>query len=257
MFVPRRYTQEDYRAAMRLFAAGHGDFKVAKITGIPRSTVRYWGRIGHAPGRLVGPDYTGWQPSAGAEAAYCYLFGLYLGDGCLAPSGRERHRLILTLDRAYPGIIEEAVRAVKRVVGDVHVCHNDRPGCIALCASHPAWPHAFPQDAPGRKHMRTIALEDWQRDLCAAHPRELIRGLMHSDGSRVINRFSVALPTDRIETYQYVRYFFTNYSADIQKIFCDHCELLGIHWTQSSFKNISVSRRDSVAILEEFVGPKR
>ena len=72
----------------------------------------------------------------------------------------------------------------------------------------------------------------------------------------MINRFSVALPTDRIETYEYVRYFFTNYSADIRRIFCDHCELLGIRWTQSSFKNISVAHRDSVAILDEFVGPK-
>jgi hypothetical protein len=46
-------------------------------------------------------------------------------------------------------------------------------------------------------------------------------------------------------------------SADIRGIFCEHCELLGIRWTQSSFKNISISHRDSVAILDSFVGPKR
>jgi hypothetical protein len=43
----------------------------------------------------------------------------------------------------------------------------------------------------------------------------------------------------------------------ISQIFCEHCELLGIHWTQSSFKNISISHRESVAILDSFVGPKR
>jgi hypothetical protein len=60
-----------------------------------------------------------------------------------------------------------------------------------------------------------------------------------------------------VARYAYSRYFFTNYSTDIQRIFCDHCELLGIRWTQSSFKNISISRRDSVALLDAFVGPKR
>jgi hypothetical protein len=229
---------------------------VAKLTGFPRATVRYWRQIGRPPGSLAPPDLTGWRPADGTRQKYCYLLGLYLGDGCLAASGRHRHRLILTLDHKYPKIIDAACRAIETVCPGVNVCRNERPGCIALCANHPAWPHAFPQDGPGRKHTRTIELEDWQRGLCAAHPRELIRGLIHSDGCRVINRFSIALPTDRIETYQYVRYFFTNYSADIRRIFCEHCALLGIRWTQSSFKNISVSHRDSVAILDEFVGPK-
>ena len=57
--------------------------------------------------------------------------------------------------------------------------------------------------------------------------------------------------------YEYPRYFFTNYSADIRGIFCEHCDLLGIRWTQSNARNISVSHRESVAILDEVVGPKR
>jgi hypothetical protein len=72
----------------------------------------------------------------------------------------------------------------------------------------------------------------------------------------VINRFSTKLPSGRVRKDAYPRYFFTNYSGDIRRIFCDHCELLGIRWTRSSFKNISVSHRDSVALLDEFVGPK-
>jgi hypothetical protein len=39
-------------------------------------------------------------------------------------------------------------------------------------------------------------------------------------------------------------------------IFCEHCELLGIRWTQSNPRNISVSHRKSVALLDEFIGPK-
>jgi hypothetical protein len=72
-----------------------------------------------------------------------------------------------------------------------------------------------------------------------------------------MNRFQVHLPSGRVGTYEYVRYFFTNYSADIRAIFCEHCDLLGIRWTQSSFKNISIAHRESVAILDEFIGPKR
>ena len=57
-------------------------------------------------------------------------------------------------------------------------------------------------------------------------------------------------------TYAYPRYFFSNLSADIRQIFCDHCELLGIRWTQSNPRNISISHRESVALLDTFVGPK-
>jgi hypothetical protein len=70
--------------------------------------------------------------------------------------------------------------------------------------------------------------------LTYAHARSLIRGLIHSDGSRVIKRFKTVLPSGRVAEYSYVRYFFTNYSA-----------------------TFSVAHRDSVAIVDSFVGPKR
>lgn len=139
----------------------------------------------------------------------------------------------------------------------IHVGASPAPGAIRVYASHPAWALAFPQHGPGRKHTRPIALTDWQRELTGRHPRPLIRGLIHSDGSRVINCFKTRLPSGRLAEYSYVRYFFTNYSADIRRIFCEHCDLLGIRWTQSSFKNISVAHRDSVTILDSFIGPEK
>ena len=42
----------------------------------------------------------------------------------------------------------------------------------------------------------------------------------------------------------------------LRGLFCASCEQLGIRWTQSSYKNISVADRRSVAILDSFVGPK-
>ncbi len=43
--------------------------------------------------------------------------------------------------------------------------------------------------------------------------------------------------------YEYPRYFFSNLSADIRGLFCEYCERLGIRWTQSNHRNISVSDR--------------
>jgi hypothetical protein len=71
-----------------------------------------------------------------------------------------------------------------------------------------------------------------------------------------MNRFKTQLPSGRVAEYEYVRYFFSNHSADIRQIFMDHCQLLGIRVTQSNYRNLTVSHRNSVAILEEIVGPK-
>jgi len=60
----------------------------------------------------------------------------------------------------------------------------------------------------------------------------------------------------KLRTETEFEYFFSNLSADISEIFCDHCDLLGIRWTQSNHRNISVSHRTSVARLDAFVGPK-
>jgi hypothetical protein len=45
-------------------------------------------------------------------------------------------------------------------------------------------------------------------------------------------------------------------SDDIRKIFCDTCDQLEIAWRQSNWKTISIARAPSVALLDEFVGPK-
>jgi hypothetical protein len=87
-------------------------------------------------------------------------------------------------------------------------------------------------------------------------PTDFLRGLIHSDGCRVVNRFSVVLPSGRRE-YAYPRYFFTNRSSDIRRLFCEQCERLDVRWTRSSQKTISVSQRRSVAVLDSFIGEKR
>jgi hypothetical protein len=76
----------------------------------------------------------------------------------------------------------------------------------------------------------------------------LLRGLIHSDGCRIVHT---------VAGHQYVRYFLSNMSHDIHVIFRDACDRLGIRWTASSHKHTSIARRDSVAALDRFVGPKQ
>jgi hypothetical protein len=95
-----------------------------------------------------------------------------------------------------------------------------------------------------------------QQAIVDVHPWAFLRGLLHSDGCRTVNRFSTTLPSGRVAEYAYPRWFFSNRSPDIRGLFCATCDAVGVRWTQSNARNISVSHRDSVALLDERVGAK-
>jgi hypothetical protein len=84
------------------------------------------------------------------------------------------------------------------------------------------------------------------------HPGALLRGLIHSDGSRFI-----ATQVVHHRTYRYARYDFANRSEGIKAIFCEHLDLLGIPWTRLNDRGIQIARRTAVAALDAFIGPKR
>ena len=186
--------------------------------------------------------------------AYAYLLGLYLGDGWLASHRRGVFRLRIFLDRRYPLIVAEAVTAASIVMPEskaaVYRRKNENLDEVGSYSKH--WPHLFPQHGPGVKHERKIALEPWQQQIVDRYPGRLLRGLIHSDGCRVVNR--IRRPK---RTYNYPRYFFSNRSLDIQRIFCDACDRISVAWRQDGPWNISVARRESVAILDRHIGPKR
>jgi hypothetical protein len=189
--------------------------------------------------------------------SYSYLLGAYLGDGYVANTGRS-FQLVITLDAIYPDVIEECLAAIVLSLPALrpraHPHAVDRSVRVLAGSKH--WPELFPQTGPGRKHERPIILAPWQREIVEAHPWPFVRGLIHSDGCRTINRFKTRLPSGRVAEYAYTRYFFSNLSADIRGLFCESCERLGLRWTQSNHRNISVSHRTSVALLDEYVGPK-
>ena len=249
------YDTTSYEAVMALLGKGRSDYKIAQRTGVTRGTVRNW-RLASNPPLSVQRDALAAAWSVQDGAAYCYLLGIYLGDGTVCV--QKGVWLQIVNDRRYPGISNEILAAMaKTFPGRSPRVHPSSVGeSDVLCISHPAVLRAFPQHGAGRKHLRPIVLGDWQLALTRAYPEALVRGLIHSDGCRVVNRFRTKLPSGRIADYSYVRYFFTNMSADIRRIFCEHCELLGVRVTQSNHRNLTVSRRRSVAILDEVVGSK-
>ncbi|HWI95292.1 MAG TPA: hypothetical protein VNS60_04415 [Solirubrobacterales bacterium] len=186
--------------------------------------------------------------------AYAYLLGLYLGDGMLSGHPRGVFRLRIFLDRAYPLIVAETRAALSIVLpaSAVNVLSHKTQNMEEVSSFSKHWPHLFPQHGPGIKHERKIALEPWQQLIADRYPGRLLRGLIHSDGCRVTN--VIRHPE---KTYTYPRYFFSNRSLDIQGIFCEACDRLGVAWRQDGPWNISVARRDSVAVLDRHIGPKR
>ena len=189
------------------------------------------------------------------RAAYSYLLGIYLGDGYVGTL-RRTHSLVISCDARHRGLLAEAYCVVDEFtdrppslqwVGDTHAAR--------IVSYGPFWPDLIPQHGPGRKHERSIRLAAWQKEIVAEHSKQLIRGLIHSDGSRCLNRFTVQLKQGPKE-YAYPRYFFSNHSLDIRNIFTEACDRLNIRWSLSNWRNVSVSHRDSVALLDEFVGPK-
>jgi hypothetical protein len=109
-----------------------------------------------------------------------------------------------------------------------------------------------PQHGPGRKCDHKIELADWQQAIVDREPEQFIRGLIHSDGCRVMNRV-----TAKGKQYFYSRYFFTQVSKDIQELFCRSLRQLGIEYRFSRRgKDVTIHRRAGVARLDAFVGPK-
>jgi hypothetical protein len=183
--------------------------------------------------------------------------GLYLGDGHLARHPRT-YRLVITCDLAYPALVEECRASIAStdLPRRVRTQADSKRRCVRVVADSMRWPEAFPQHGPGRKHNRKIELVPWQREIVDRHPREFLRGLLHSDGCRTINRFTTRLPSGRVAEYAYPRWFFSNRSDDIRGLFCEYCERLGIRWTQSNPRNISIAHRASVALVDSFVPVK-
>jgi hypothetical protein len=243
-----------------LLAAGFSDYEIARRTGIPRGTILDW-RHGRSQLMPRPGAVTDRCEDCGAthnlEAldtlAYSYLLGEYLGDGCVWRSKRTGTcYLRISCDAQYTGIIAECRGAIEAVRGrQPYVYHLTQKRMVTITSYWRAWPCLFPQHGPGRKHHRRIELAAWQKSIVSEYPEPFLRGLIDSDGWRGVNRVHV-----KGRDYEYPRYQFSNRSQDIKDLFTNTCDMLGIEWRPWGRHHISVARRESVALMDEFIGPK-
>jgi hypothetical protein len=145
----------------------------------------------------------------------------------------------------------EAIHAVRgRAIPTPRLDH--RVHCIRVESTWRQWICLFPQHGAGRKHARTIELLAWQQEIVDAALEDFLCGLIHTDGWRGVSRVHA-----KGRDYEYPRYQFSNRFGDIRALFTKACDKLGVSWRAWGRFHISVARRESVALLDTFVGPKR
>jgi hypothetical protein len=248
------YTDEQRSLALHLMTEGFTIAEAHRQTGIPKTTLWNWKR-NPVPDRRRKEDCPLCHDRRLDRRAYAYLLGLYLGDGHIAATTKGCHRLDIFCSECWPGLIDAAAEAMQAVMPGHSIARRQKRGCKAVTTQSKHWTCLFPQHGAGMKHTRKIELEPWQRDIVDEFTEEFIRGLIHSDGCRAINR--VRRPAKNGDRwYEYPRYFFSNASDDIRKLYTDALDHLGIAWKQNNARNISVAKREAVARLDEFVGPK-
>jgi hypothetical protein len=250
------HSAETVTRAIDLFETGRSRKSIAKELEISTHAVRNWlsaDREALVTARTGAGDHdrtTCPLISSIPRPEYAYLLGQYLGDGSIARHPRDVYRLVISTCDQYPRIRAQAEVAMAAVIGR-KVGAVQSAGCTNINAYSKHWPCLFPQHGPGMKHERLIALKDWQWDIVRLHTRDFVAGLIHSDGCRCINRV-----VTRGKRYEYPRYFFSNQSMDILQICGDALDMLGVEWRFNRKNSISVAKRASVAILDEFIGPK-
>jgi len=247
------YSEATRREALALLSGGLSLSETSRHTGVSRSTLRDWLT---RPDPLASPSACPRCDDAQLDTrAYSALLGFYLGDGCISRMPRY-FTLRVSCDATYPSVVEDVARCLEAVHPRRRVHLVVAPGCVVAQSAWQHWPCLFPQHGPGRKHHRPIVLEPWQSRIVEGHPAAFLRGLFHSDGSRVRN-WATRTVAGELKRYDYPRWQFTNHSADIRGLCCWALDLVEIPWRQSSWKTISVSTRAGVARLDELIGLKQ
>lgn len=247
------------RLVGHLREAGLTTSDIAYLADIPRSTVRDWLWFGGDTLLATAHDscercgHAAHDHARLPEAEYALLLGFYLGDGTISRGPKGVYRLRIVNDNRYPAVTAECAVAVAAVMPASRVGFVQQVGCVEVTSYSRAWPCVLPYYGPGTKHTRRIELTDWQVAIVTRRPHQFIRGLLLSDGCRIVNFATTRAGRGR---YEYPRYFFSNASDDIRALFCAALDRIGVEYTQPKPREVSIARRDSVRLLDSFVGPK-
>lgn len=235
-------TREEFELVIQLKQKGKNNSEISRITGIPRGTVKDW--INNPPKHFVyGLNKKSMKDelveNKEMHSTYSYLLGLYLGDGYINKCERT-FRMRIALDKKYDALNEYAKSKMEEMfVGNkVGVVNYENHINISVYNSQIA--ELFPQHEKGVKHSRDVSLMEWQEELII--PKELLKGLFHSDGCYYLSR-------------GYDFYKFDNKSNDLLKLFKKCCDELEIEYTYGE-GIVRIYRRNSVNKLKNIIGDK-
>ena len=260
--MPPRPTKQVVTEIFDLFEnKGLNKSQIANKLSIHRGTVREYLKLGLEESLKLSCEGNKKIPDLGKE--YSYILGLYLGDGHITKmkNKKDLYRLRIFLDHKYQGIVEECKSSLESIFPDNTISvmiqkSNGIPSCDVVYMYSKNIITLFPQHGAGKKHNRTIELEDFQREILDKYPKEFLRGLIHSDGSR----YKI------LKEKQYYGYNFTNCSLDIIGLFVEYCAKVGIPVRVRNKKlspkgktpcyTAEITRRQYVETLDEFIGQK-
>ena len=261
--MPPRPTKQTITEIFDLFEnQGLNKSQIARNLSLHRGTVREYLKLSLEDALKLACENNARQiPDLGKE--YSYILGLYLGDGHITKmkNKKDLYRLRIFLDHKYQGIVEECKSSLERIFPDnitsvMTQKANGLPSCDVVYVYSKSIITLFPQHGTGKKHNRFIELEGFQREVLDKYPKEFLRGLIHSDGSR----YRI------LKEKQYYGYNFTNCSLDIFGLFVEYCAKVGVpvrvrnkklsHKGKSPCYMAEITRRQYVEILDDFIGQK-
>jgi len=252
-------TKEEIQKIYECWKDGLTQHKTAETTGIPRGTVKDHYKkfsLGVYPNWQQGGDLKSSDESpCGFESHhayhYAYLFGLYLGDGCISiaknlKNGKTVYKFRVFQDEKYPNLIEKHMESMRQLFPTNKINKAKKQGCWEIYFYNTSLKKLFPQLGPGMKHNRKIELADWQKKIIEANPKAFISGLFESDGCRYQSK--------KNNKYEYLFIDFSNKSEDIHELWKWACSLIGVKTRRHGIdKRQSTARtRKDVQILAEF-----
>ena len=181
-------------------------------------------------------------------APYCYLLGLYLGDGCISRDGRV-WRLRVTLDKKYPAIIDRCCEAIDMLMPGQRAAVLRRPDrlrrsiAILQALAVPVSPARAGQEAQPTDPPGAMAASPRRPGHRGVHPRP--------DPQRRLPR-----RRQRPRRRQHPLPLLEPVRRHPRPVHAQHSTTSASPGPSRAGTSIAVYRKAATARLDEFVGPK-
>lgn len=190
------------------------------------------------------------------KRSYSYIMGFFLGDGHMYRHKKNSFCFCLTNQASYINMNNRLIENLKILfpTKNIRIYKKKGSDCNDILFQATCMDELFPHGSDA-KHTRKIELKEWQREICInSYPKEFIKGLIESDGSRYA-----------ADGKNQIVYQFNNCSTDIHSLLHEACKIEQLYFTQSKNPRkppqvtkyiTSFYSRPSVEKLDSFIGPK-